>query len=423
MKRNVSIVCACIGILFFLVTGCSSLSKSDAYLVKTLDEQAKAKALTDEGIEKYQLWLVQKQDYSKLEEVRQYFVIALSFDPENVLAAQYKTLVDNYKSTRLRQATRDATTLLAKAKRREDEDLQMCMAVQTAYRLDPSNAAVLKLVKDTASVKDRLVASYQSRIKADMDKIAKGGAPGALEASYIDAYQNANRQVLIDPANSSAVNQKSSLAVELGQILTRHFDSAGKLITAWKFDQATAEITAMAGINRTLGGIYDAKVRSSQYGLNYQWARSFYGKKDYAQALARLKTALSIKKSDEAIALQQKITEITRQAEVEASFESSITDVDSLLSQGQLVAANDKINSLLNSVTEQDKQDQLEKRKAQVTASLKDLYTGAVDLYRKEDYKDAIEKLQVIVQIDVNYEQAADYLEKAKAKQKLIDAY
>ncbi len=421
MKRNVSI--ACIVIAVILGVGCSSLSKSDAYLVKTLDDQAKAKALTDEGIEKYQLWLVQKQDYSKLAEVREYFSTALSFDPDNVLAAQYRTLVDNFKSTRLRQATRDAAALLAKAKRREDEDLQMCLAVQTAYRLDPSNATVLKLVKDTSSVKDRLVASYQARIKADMDKISKGGAPEALEASYIDAYQNASRQVLIDPGNPAAANQKSSLASELGKIFTRHFDSAGKLITAWKFDQAVTEITAMAGINRTLGGTFDAKVRSSQYSLNYQWARSFYGKKDYTQALAKLKTALSIQKSEEALALQEKMLEINRQAEAEASFESSISDVDSLLSQGQLAEANEKITSLLNSATEQGKQDQLEQRKAQVTSRLKDLYTSAVDLYRKESYKDALEKLQMIVQIDVNYEQAADYLEKAKAKQKLIDAY
>jgi hypothetical protein len=420
MKRNVFI-----GIVlpFFFVLGCAGLSKADSYLVRTLDDQAKAKALTDQGIEKYQLWLVQKQDYSKIAEIREYFITALSFDPDNVVAAQYRTIVDNFKSTRLRQATRDATTLFAKAKRREDEDLQMCLAVQTAMRLDPSNATVIKLQKDTSTVRDRLVASYQTRIKADMDKIAKGGAPETLEASYIDAYQNATRQVLIDPQNSSVANQKNSLAAELGKIFTRHFDSVGKLITAWKFDAAVAEITTMAGINRTLGGPYDAKIRSSQYSLNFQWARSHYSKKEYPLAASKLNAALSIQKSDEALALQKKIAEITSQAAAEASFESSIADVDALLAQGQLVAANEKINVLLDSASEQGKQDQLEDRRSKVTSKLKDLYASAVDAYRKENFKDAIEKFQVIVQINVDYEQAADYLEKAKAKQKLIDAY
>ena len=43
--------------------------------------------------------------------------------------------------------------------------------------------------------------------------------------------------------------------------------------------------------------------------------------------------------------------------------------------------------------------------------------------YRDENFKDAIDLLQTIVSVDVGYEQAADYLDKATAKEKLVEQY
>jgi hypothetical protein len=422
MRRYVLIGVA-IPFLFILGCATASTSSADTYLIRTLDDQAKAKALTDEGIEKYQLWLVQREDYTKIGEVRQCFTFALSYDPDNVLATQYRNLVDNFKTTRLRQTTKDAASLMAKPKRKEDEDLKMCLAVQAAVRLDPANPTVVKLAKDTSQVKDRLVATYQTRIKASLDKIASGGTQEILEPLYIDAYQTASKAMLIDPQNTSLANMKKSLSGELGKIFTRHADTVNKLIAAWKFDNAKTEINFLSDLNKKLAGAYDAKVRAAVYSLNFQWARSFFGKKEYFQADAKLNAALSISKSDEALALKKKIADISRQAQAEASFESALSEVDALISSGQLAVANDKINAMDDSATEKAKQDILENRRSTVRAKLKDIYAGAVDDYRKENFKDAIEKLQMIVQIDVGYEQAADYLDKAKAKQKLIDEY
>jgi hypothetical protein len=44
-----------------------------------------------------------------------------------------------------------------------------------------------------------------------------------------------------------------------------------------------------------------------------------------------------------------------------------------------------------------------------------------VQAYRDEDFKTAIELLQTVVGVQVDYEQASDYLDKAKSKQKVLD--
>jgi len=60
---------------------------------------------------------------------------------------------------------------------------------------------------------------------------------------------------------------------------------------------------------------------------------------------------------------------------------------------------------------------------AKLRAGLKPLYDRAVEAYRAESFKQAIEGLKVVVAVDPDYEQAADYLEKARQKQSLVDQF
>jgi hypothetical protein len=46
-----------------------------------------------------------------------------------------------------------------------------------------------------------------------------------------------------------------------------------------------------------------------------------------------------------------------------------------------------------------------------------------VQAYRDEDFKAAIDLLQTVVGIQVDYEQAGDYLDKARSKQKLLEQF
>jgi hypothetical protein len=58
-----------------------------------------------------------------------------------------------------------------------------------------------------------------------------------------------------------------------------------------------------------------------------------------------------------------------------------------------------------------------------VRSFLPDLYARGLAAYREEDFAGAIEALETVVRIDVGYEQAADYLEKARSKQRLLEQY
>jgi hypothetical protein len=430
--------------------GCASNPRTatqddDAFLLTSLDDQAKSKALTDQGIDEYEIHLVRKEDFGMVAEVREYFAVALRFDPENVMAKQYLSLVDNFKSARLKQKLQEANSYMTKPKRKEEEDYALCLAVLAAARLDPANATVVKLMRDTSQVRVSLVTSFLGKAKASVAKI-NGSTPQATKDSLsIDAYQNASKAAAMDSENAAAKSQLASLKEELARIAARRIDNANKLIAVGKFDEARSESLFVYELSKKAGGAFDADLRALNYTLYFKWAKSLYAKKDYTQADAKVNTALTVSKTEEALALKKNITDVTAVAkkkaadeaqaqakkvseeaaavEQETYFSSAVQEIDGLITQGDQVSAWEKIDVISQSTTDQAKQDQLDVRKAKITASLKGLYDKAIAAYRDEDFKTAIEYLQTIVQINVKYEQAADYLEKAKAKQKLVDSY
>ena len=158
------------------------------------------------------------------------------------------------------------------------------------------------------------------------------------------------------------------------------------------------------------------------YSLNYKWAVSLFNRKDYTTAEVKNEAALAAMKTDEARALRRKIAEKKAQPQaVAVSFDTSLQDIDSLIRAGELVAAHRKVNSLAKVTKDQSNMQQLDSRNEQILSNLKDLYDKGVDAYRNEDFKTAIDLLQTVVAIQVDYEQASDYLDKARSKQKLLE--
>jgi hypothetical protein len=430
----------CLSIL--AAVGCASSPRTatgadDKFLLARLDDQAKSKALTDQGIEEYQIQLVRKEDFSKVESIREFFAVALRFDPENIMAKQYLSLVENFKSARLKKKVQEVKTYLAKPKRKEDEDYAMCLAVLAAARLDPADATVAKLLRDTSQVRVNLVNSYLGKAKASVAKINGSTPQPTRDSLSVDAFQNASKAVTIDPENSAAKNQVAQLREELSKIATRRIENANKLIAAGKFEEARIESLYVYELSKKAGGAFADDIRALNYSLNYKWAKSLYAKKDYTQAEAKVNTALSVRKTDEALGLKKSITDMTAalkkriadeadaqqkkasekaaEAEQETYFTSSLQELDEFISQGDLISAWNKIDATSQIATDQKKLDELEERKGKIDSMLKGAYDKAIAAYREEDFKSAIEYLQTIVQINVDYEQAADYLEKAKS--------
>ncbi len=418
MKRTL----ACAFLPFLIAAGCATNS-DDIFLVQKLDDGAKSQALARQGIEQYNLLLVRRADYARLGEVREYFATALRYDPQNVEAAQYLDLVNEFKNARLRENLRTANRYLSKPKRSEDEDFALLAAVQSASRLDPGNTEVARLMRETGRARAALTGAYLARSKAASAKIAPTTPLAPREALTIEAFQNAAKALMVDPHNGEARARKDALSGELAALFARHAAAARARTADRKFDEARDEVTSLAGLNKKLDGRFDAEVQAARYALNYRWAASLFAQKDYSRAVARVDAALSLQGTQEAAALKRRISDSRAEADAGASFDAGLQEIDRLISRQDLVGAKRRIDSLVRVTKDGAMLDTLDGRREELMSRLKDIYDKGVAAYRDENFKDAIELLQTVVQIDVSYEQASDYLDKAQAKQKLLDQY
>jgi hypothetical protein len=256
-----------------------------------------------------------------------------------------------------------------------------------------------------------------------MDKVDDKTADAALEKLSIEAFQTVSRALAADPQSVAAQNMKNSLRAEISRIVARRLESAENLIASSLFADAKAQVVFLNDINRKLDNSYEADVRAASYLLNYRWARALFDQKEYAQAEVKVDAALAVKRTDEATAMKKRISDLRAQTEATLSFEAALQDIDRLIAKGELIAAQRKIDSLAKGATGQAKLASLDDRGEIVRANLKGLYERAVEAYREENFKAAIELLETVVAIDESYEQAADYLDKAQSKQKLLEQF
>jgi len=354
--------------------------------------------------------------------VREYFTMALRYDPANLPAARYRDMVDNFQAARLSQALHEARTYLARPRRHEEEDYALCLAIQTALRVDPGNSTAARLARDTEGIRQGLIAQYLARAKSSL-ALPSTATAAQHETATVDAYRNFSRVLSLDPGNAAASGGMTSLRQDLDRIAARHAASANALIAAGQFAGAQEQVAQLEDIDRKLNGILGSQVTAIRYTLDYQWARSLSARKAYAQAETKVNDAVSLKRTDEALSLKKKIAERAAQAEQQVSLEASLQQIDSLIDQGELVAASSRVEALARRMDDQQSLDLLDGRREKIRSFLPSLYEKAVQDYRSEDFKGAVDLFQTIVSIDVGYEQAADYLDKATAKEKLVEQY
>jgi hypothetical protein len=402
-----------------LAAGCATVG-DDRFLLQRLDDPSKARALTAEGVQQYELHLVRRAEYDRIDEIREYFVVALRYDPGNALAKKYLDLVTRNRDTNLVASLKEASTLAQKTKRSEEETYRMCLAVQKAARIDAANADVQKVVADTTQARTAFVEASLARARAAMDKVDEKSSDAAREKLTVEAYQHVSRALAADPRSQAAQGQKASLRAGLMQVFQRRLAAVQKLIAAQSFAEAKAQAAVLSDLNRKLEGSFDAEVRSASYTLNYRWARALTDQREYEQAEVRVDAALAVKKTDEAAALKKRIAELRTRAGVEASFEAALQDIDRLIGRSEWLAAQRRIDAVSQETTGTARLASLDERSARIRANLERLYGQAVEAYRAEDFDTAIELLETVVAIDESYEQAADYLDKAKAKQELL---
>jgi len=404
------------------LAGCTSLSDS-MFLLSRLEEPVKSRALTEEGIAQYQLYLVSRGEYDRVAEVRRYFEVALRYDPDNPKAQAYLEKVDNFRGSEGRARVREARALLARGKRSQDEDYALCLAVQKAYQLLPADQEVGGLRRETTPLRVSLVQGFLQRSKAGRAQIRQDTPAPAREKLTIEAFGAISKALAIDPQNSTVRSEEKSMRSELERILASHRAAAEGKIEKGRFGEAEKDLALMGDLNRRLSHSHDREVESLTYNLNYRWARALFEGKEYAAAEKRIDLALAARKTPEAAAQKQRIDEERTRGDKAASFESGLQQLDRLIAQGDLGTAQRKLNILARGRSDPGQLATLEDRRTQLRSQLPSLYQQAVNAYKADEFQDSIQLFQTVLQIDVDYEQAAEYLDKAMAKQKLLDQY
>jgi hypothetical protein len=408
--------------LALMAAGCTTLSQEEKFL-NQLDDPVKARVVVEEGIALYQLALIKRAEYERVGEVQRYFEMALRFDPTNRQAQAYLELVDRYREAETRKRLREAEALLKKGKRSQEEDFVLCVAAARAGQLAPEDDEVAALLRQTAETRQTLVKLYLAGGREARSKAKAETTAATREKLYLEAFRSFNRVLAVEPQSSSAKNEKESLESAVREIMGERLSRAQKLASQGKYAEARKEAALLEDLNRRLGHLFDGEIAELSYTLNYRWARSLLEKRDYPAALVRANAALAVRKTEEASALRGRILKARQQSQSGLSYEAALGEADRLQVEGDLSGAYARLDSLARGTKDQARLAALEGRRQKIRGLLPALYEQAVGFYRAEEFGQAAELLETVVAIDVEYEQAAEYLDKARTKQKLLEQY
>lgn len=405
-------------LVVFLVLG--SCASNDGFLVQNLSDQAKAKALVESGIEQYNLFLVAREDFSQIPRIREIFQVALDFDAASTGAQRYLTQINSLQKSKLNENLAEAQRLQRKSSRREDEDFALALAVRKAVALAPSDPAVRKLAQETSGARDALIRNNLAKITKAMEAAEKSTGAGNAEAAYVDAFLAVVKLSGIQPDDSRIKDYSSRLKSKIAVIIEKKLADIPGLVKQASFTRAKSQLDLVLELDRKLEGNFKAQTSTVAHELYLAWATYNFERKDWEAAETRVDQALSFKKSSTATALKRRIADRPPEA---IPFETVLGAIDKDLAASRLVEARKAIAEASANPVYAAQSTVLENRSTQIRTLLKDLYARGLAAYREEKFAQAIELLAPVHAFDSSYEQVADFLQKARDKQKVLNQY
>jgi hypothetical protein len=401
--------------LFFLY----SCVSNDSSVLDSLNSKEKSDILTEKGIALYKEKIEKNNDYSSetKDEVKKYFTMALSYNKNNKTAMDYINKIDSLAKSGFDKMYNIALTFMDVKKKSESDEFNMCLYLDKALAIDPSNEKGLKLKKAIRSTYDKLVKLYSTRGTDIKNKISKARTEGEKEKLYIAGNDNYYMATVIDSTNPVFKTELSYYENQIREIVKAAIASLNNKIKIKQFDAVANSLYSLDQKNSRIYHEFAREILDLKFQLYHDWAIDLYGKKNQKLALYKIDAALSIKNDNYLSDLRKKISDSSNSD----SIDSVLVDIDALITSGDLYTAKVKIDYYEKSVKDAAQKKELDKRSQSVFDKIPDLYQAAIDEYNNENFKEAIKKFDAINKLSPNYLDTNSYLEKAIKTQGILD--
>ncbi len=415
--------------LILFLSGC--LSVKDKYLVENLSDTEKSDILTVKGIKMYEIQLDIKDDFRLIPEIRKLYKVALDFDPSNTTAQEYNQKLDDYIADTVNNYMEKINANMEKTEERtNDDDYILFFYIIKAYELDNDNEEVNELRKETRAILDELTAEYITEANTLTENALLETDQEAQEKILIDALALYTKISGVDHGNRQIDKESEAAKNQLIIIMQDKIVYLESKIADQYFSKSLPDIETLVKYDNMVNNELEPEITELQYFLYYEWAKYLYGIDSYDNANSKIRSAIYFAEKDEALELKSAISskladtreERTQEAN-EDSFADLITRIDNLIADGELAIAYNKIEDYEGSASGSSQRNALSERKSLIVGKLETIYQEGVTAYVDENFNTAINKFSIVVEIDSGYQDAAAYLERAKANQALLDSF
>ncbi|MCG8568601.1 MAG: hypothetical protein MJB14_00540 [Spirochaetes bacterium] len=435
----------CLLIIILLLNGLLLYSVNiDNFLIKKLNKSEKSAALSKKGVNLY-LKMSKEKNYEAVDTVREFFLLALWLDINNIEAIEFLKKTNEFKIYNFRKHYKSADLYYQKLQNmkedhpsREQTMFNACFYLQEALHIDSETQLIQELRKELQPTLRYLQNEYLktgNKLKKDIKKLSDNSEK---IKKVFEGYRNYGKALLLEPENKSAKREKQYFEEELVVLMDILYDETVTLIDNEEFDRVNQNINELNSYSKRADNIYKSKIQKVNYLKLVKEAKIYFDKKNLNLAKKRIRSAMAIEKSEEAITLKKEIDKIIAQntAYIQArqtaianaqEFNKTIEQIDELIVMEEYILAQSQVKSLLETVKQKSYRQELSNYLTNINniinQKLPPLYKKAVEHYNNEEFDAAIDLFNQVMDINPNYENAKNYLDKAIAKKKALESF
>jgi len=176
--RSILLAFFCVSLLSFI--SCAGLT-DPFFLDANVPDKDKSQMVSDAGVLQYRELIIKRGDIDSLNYVREYFEVALRYDPSNQTAKSYLAQIQDYRDAKFLDYLKKAQTLQKQTNRNENDNYVLAVWVQKASSMAPFDPDVITLAMQIAPIRKDLVNTYLERCNTSLKKINKNTSDESKE--------------------------------------------------------------------------------------------------------------------------------------------------------------------------------------------------------------------------------------------------